>query len=837
MLKKYSPATKISFIIISIFIVVTQLSFSTMNEGLLQKIKSKLENITTSYPQEKIYIHFDKPYYSIGEDIWFKSYLVDGNSHQPTAFSKVIYVELIDPQNEIVQKKTIRVDKGGGNGEFHLGEKIAEGVYTVRAYTNFMRNFDNDFFFSKRIQIWNTNEALNSRELPVVAANSVVDNSDSMDLQFFPEGGDLVSGLLNYVGFKAIGSDGKGIDLKGVIEDSKGEKVMDFNSSKFGMGVFVIVPQPGESYVAKVDFNNDKMEFPMPVAKNKGIVMHVDDKGTEYHIRVLSNLSRGIDEILLIGQQRSQLFCNVNLGGNKNTAIAVVDKSLVKDGIAQFTLFSKEGVPLCERIVFVNEKDKSAPKLELSGLKKEYDKRELVDLEILLNDSSKLAIGSNLSISITDNEIIERNNSDNNIVSHLLLCSDIKGEIENPGYYFETQDKQRKKNMDILMMTQGWRRFIWTDILNDSVPTLSHLMENGLSITGKVSDFSNHNKAVKAKVSISSLKQTYINDEVESNKLGKFIFTGYDFSDSTELIIQAKPANGKRKNKSNGSFHISMEENTSPSFQSNYTNSSHYDSYTYSKKYLERSAEVFKIDSAYKFDNDVIVLKGVEVKAKRDITKNPFYRAEANYAKPDSRVILDSLPGAKTKMYVFDVLQGNVPGVVVSGSFPNHKVKVRGNNTINGTNEPLFVLNGMPTDFASIYNISPSEIHFIDVLKGASAAAYGIRGASGVIAVYTRDGMSATEQKTPKGIITYIHPGYTQSREFYHPSYEIKKREHIKPDYRTTLYWNPNLKLEGSEPLNLQFYTSDQSSEYRIEIEGITSSGIPIRHERFFGIR
>jgi hypothetical protein len=809
-----------------------QLSFNTVNEALLLKITQKLENISNSYPQEKIYIHFDKPYYSIGEDIWFKSYLVDGYNHQPIAFSKVIYVELINPQNEIIEKKTIRVDKGGGNGDFHLSQSIPEGVYTVRAYTNFMRNFDQAFFFSKKIQIWHPEEALTTRESAEQTTPSKEQNQ--LSLQFFPEGGNLVAGLLNYVGFKAVGSDGKGIDLKGIIEDSNGNKVMDFNASKFGMGVFVIVPQPGVSYVGKVNFNNESMTFPLPVAEKKGIVMHVDDKGDAYHIRVLSNLNKGIDDLLLIGQQRSQLFCNVHLGGNKQTAIAVVDKSLVNDGIAQFTLFNKEGIPLLERIVFVHEQDES-PKLQLSGLKNDYDKRARVELEVSLLDSLTSSIASNLSMTITDNTVIERDLNENNIVSHLLLCSDIKGEIEHPGYYFAAHDNLRKKNMDILMMTQGWRRFVWKDILNDSVPSLSHMMENGLSISGTVSNFTNHDKPEKAKVSISSISQAYIDDEVASNSLGKFVFTGYDFTDSTELIIQAKSANGKRKNKTNGNFHINIEEHDSPYFASNYTDALHYGSYANAEKYLERSAEVLKIDAAYKFDNDVIVLEGVAVKAKRDITKNPFYRAEANYAKPDSRVILDSLPGAKTKMYVFDILQGNVPGVVVSGSFPNHSVKIRGNNTINGSNEPLFVLNGMPTDFASIYNISPSEIHFIDVLKGASAAAYGIRGASGVIAVYTNTGKTAPI--TPKGIITYTHPGYTQAREFYHPSYDIKKREHIKPDHRTTLYWNPNIRLMDAEPLKIQFYTSDHAAEYSIEIEGITSAGTPIRYAHVFNIR
>lgn len=201
--------------------------------------------LASNIPREKIYLHIDREVYSAGEDIWFKVYLVDANTHQSEAQSKVVYVNLLDPTNKITATKFIKITDGCGTGDFKLPFNSNQGEYVVQAYTNFMRNFDDAWFFRRMLFV----NALQSDSIhinPGMTKATLSLPHLKPDLQFFPDGGYMVDGMVNRIGFKAVGSDGKGIDLSGTILDNSGEKVLDFQSVKFGMGMLKFVPQLGQ---------------------------------------------------------------------------------------------------------------------------------------------------------------------------------------------------------------------------------------------------------------------------------------------------------------------------------------------------------------------------------------------------------------------------------------------------------------------------------------------------------------------------------------------------------------------------------------------------------------
>ena len=809
-----------------------------VNTDLLEKIKIKLDYFNKYYPQEKIYIHFDKPYYSIGEQVWFKTYLVDASNHRPDTYSKVIYVELIDPTNKLVKTKTLKVSNGAAAGNFDLNEDINPGVYTIRSYTNFMRNFESAFFFQKKINILTTDS---SREISVDHSNQEFDDNiasskelPELDLQFFPEGGHMVDGLLNYIAFKAVDSNGKSVDVEGQIIRKNRDVVSQFRASKFGMGVFVLKPEKNEEYFAVVNYNGERREYNLPISQPKGLTMHISDLGAKYRIMLYSNLSENeSNDVLIIGQQRSSIFCNIALAKINNVAIAEVSKDLIGEGIAQFTVFNDKGYPLIERIVY-NSTNHPKQTLKTKLNSESFQKRDEVLLNLSIDELTDDEI-ARMSISITDTELVKASPYANNIGSHLLLSSDLKGNIENPGYYFDPNEPERLKHLDNLMITQGWRRFTWNNILNDSLPILKYHLEDGLSLKGSITGSGLKSKTPETIVTLSSLDPgTLLYEEAKTNKEGDFVFTGLDFSSSKDLIIQANKPGTKER----GNYKIEIDKYRSHPFDTILSSKVSSSSLREYKAYIDQRSINKTIDSAYNFGDDVIILEGIDVKATKNSVLEDSHRPELDYVKPSQRLDFNELPSARQYSNILEVIRGNVPGVVISGRFPNHRIVIRGMKTIqNGTSEPMYLLNGMPVDFNMLYNISPQEVDFVDILKGPSAAVYGIRGANGVIAVYTKNELSIPNNGT-QGIINYTHPGFDVAKEFYAPKYDKKKEEHVKPDYRITLYWNPDIVLsENKKSQDLTFYTCDKNSYYQIEIQGITSSGKPIYETLFFDVK
>ena len=195
---------------------------------------------------EKVYLHLDRSFYTAGEDIWFKAYLMDGRTHTPAILSDLVYVELIGPNNEIVSKKTLKTTTGSAAGDFKLSPESVAGIYTIRGYTNYMRNFDISNFYTKEIFVNTANPTTTSTD------TTQVKNTTSLDVQFFPEGGYLINGFLNPIGFKALDNQGNSIPISGKLMDDTGNIIKEFTSSHLGMGQFHFIPKANRSYSALV---------------------------------------------------------------------------------------------------------------------------------------------------------------------------------------------------------------------------------------------------------------------------------------------------------------------------------------------------------------------------------------------------------------------------------------------------------------------------------------------------------------------------------------------------------------------------------------------------------
>ncbi|MET2985256.1 hypothetical protein [Aureibaculum conchae] len=798
------PNVLSNFLLVFFFIIFS--SFSKQNSN--------------NYPKEKIYIQFDKPNYYVGEDIWFKTYLINAETHTPQTLSNVVYVELINPSNEILETKTIKITDGGGRGNFELSPNLITGEYTVRAYTNFMRNFNSAYFFRKKIYI----KALNpDGTINKVPGTNVVDMSKP-DIQFFPEGGDLVNGFLNRVGFKAIDINGEGIDIEGTITDNTGKRILKLNSAKFGMGMFEFVPKQDNSYKLNIVHQGTELVYNLPNAINHGVVMQITEHENDFRVTLQSSLNYGLNNFSFIGTQRNGVVFRAELAGSKNNAAIKVPKSSLEQGIVQFTLFDNKK-PLCERLSFY-ETDKANVAINVKPSKQEYGKRELVELEIYLDSIQQPKTLTNMSIAVTDMSAVETNPYGLDIKSQLLLSSELKGNIEQPGYYFYSDDLKRKKNLDILMMTQGWRKFIINDTLSKpSKPTF--LAETGINLSGQVKKFFNHKKSATAEVSLTyKNSEEFVHETVVTDLNGKFVFSNLNFLDSTAIIIQAKKIQNTKQTKRAKSpamnFHIEMDSFMAPKIT--LKQKQHIEGFSKkAEKITNKIIATEYLEALYKMQKDRVKLDEVVLEAEVFDRNSYFNKKRTELLKnPSYTVDVKDIKGVPPNNWL-TALIGRVPGYRSDGT-------LRGSSSL-ANNKPLYLLDGYPVD--DIENFAFSDIDFIDILVGPRTVIFGLRGGNGVIAVYTKDGSepsNTNESYKKRGIVSFENPGYT-SKKFYEPVYKTQQKEDAKFDYRPTIYWNPTIRLDEHNKTSISFYTSDAISPYRVVLEGISMDGKLIKVE------
>jgi len=439
---------------------------SNVEESRLKKIDDILSNFTEKFPQHKAYLHIDKSFYYTGDIIWFKAYLINGLNHTPQLSVTNLYAELISPSGQQVQIIRIQMKYGFGYGDFKLSDTLPEGLYQIRAYTNWMLNFHPDFFFSRNIQIYNP--AYKKLISPKQARKNLklLENKDNIvkdiDVQFFPEGGYMVSGIESKIAFKAIDKTGKSISIEGSLFDSDKNKINTFSTLHDGMGMFRLRPQKGKKYFAVVAYGNKDYHFRLPEPLEYGVVMDVEDNKQDIRIKItaskLPTNDRVANEVIIIGQVRGKIYYQSveNIAGGASDIS--LKKNIFPSGIVQFTLFSGRMIPLAERLVFVNHNDYM--RIQIQAYDTITDNNEhLLALNITTRDKFKKPLKSNLSLAVLYDNANEMIMADN-IISNLMLTSDLRGYVSNPDYFLQNTMGDADV-MEMLMLTNVWRSFDW----------------------------------------------------------------------------------------------------------------------------------------------------------------------------------------------------------------------------------------------------------------------------------------------------------------------------------------------------------------------------------------
>jgi hypothetical protein len=785
-------------------IICFNLSAYSQNDAVLQNIVSKLKLLSADHIIEKAYLHFDKPYYAAGDTMYFKAYVTLGERHDLSKASGILYVDLISPKNISVASIKIQLVDGVGWGDFALPDSWQEGNYRVRAYTKYMRN-DPDYFFDQVIPIGS------------VSNNSVAENSTAMaqsvkaDVQFFPEGGDLVTGLVSKVAFKAIGTNGLGINVKGLIVDNTNNEVSRFSSTHLGMGIFYFEPQEGKSYKAKItyaDGSQNTVDLPKP--KLEGIVLAVSDTldkmSIEMHCNkayLQNNLNKDVNLVVYSGGMVTSVNTKLD---NRAIGMDVPNKNFVS-GIVKVTLFSQSGEPLSERLLFLQNHD--LLNLAVTSNKTAYKNNEKVQINVNAKNNAGTAAAGHFSVAVIDeSKLPVDENIENTILTNLLLTADLKGYVEKPNYYFSNNTKNTSADLDALMLTQGYRRFSWKELLNDSYPKFTIPSETAFAIAGQA-------KIDGAPMAKKSILLRATSDAIFGNRLlsqqtdetGKFKFEGLVFNKTAQFVIQSEKSKGK-------TAQITLDaEEPGPVVSNNNLPGRAGDVNVAMQVYLNNVKEQSNF-----INNNTVVLENINVKGK------PLYKSSSlsGAGNADQVLINDDIRGFAN---LSDVLNGKLHGGYVQSGIPY----LSSSRTIGAgmaANEPMLVIVDGVSYSGSIDNFSTSSIETIEVLKSQNAAIYGVQGASGVLVINTKQTTLLPEsQTTPLGVLQFKRTGFYKAREFYSPKYETTDRANNQPDLRTTIFWKPELLTDKDGNASFDYYNADGHGTYRLVIEGIDEKG------------
>jgi TonB-dependent SusC/RagA subfamily outer membrane receptor len=743
----------------------------------------KLESYYKRYPQQKAYLHLDNAAYHAGEKIWYKAYLVDARTHKADTISKTLIVELVNSFGVTNMIQMVKLDRGFANGDFYLPDTIPEGLYQMRAYTNWMRNFGQEYFFKLDINIWNPEHSYTLYRDDKLAnkkhKKQSMRKSKNIDIQFFPEGGYLVAGLENRVGFKAVNELGLGFDIEGNILDNNKKIVSTIRSEHLGMGAFSFVPEAGKKYHAEVLTQDGKdYRFNLPETMASGYVLSVlENRDQKLTLSITSTLP---DPVVMVAcHMRGNLIYGGQVqlvNGGSTLDIPLND---APSGVLHITLFDDQRVPRCERLVFVRSED--LLRIAVLKQKSEFKQREKVDITFLVTDQQNNPVEGNFSLAVSDRDLAN-NAADfqSGIITNLLLASDLTGRIEKPEYYFDETNQDADDALDYLLMTQGWRRFIWNDVVNENRLAIQYPIQTGIAVHGRITkelfDRPLKNLPVTLTV-VSEFNDVFV---TRTDDRGRYSFDLPDYEDTIQVEITARRANG-RKN-----LVIYIDDNDLPETEQLYS--------SYSRDMIVRGTNRFKPPPAEEIDTMKVVSEGI-------------------YRTPD--YVLEVTDDMRTYSSVLDMIQGRIPGVQVNGN----SVLIRGPSTFIGSNEPLYLIDNIPVDVSAVQSMNPMDVERIEVLKGPSAAIYGARGANGVIAIFTIRGSFII-----KGILKFDMLGYHRPREFYSPKYGTRFDDLVE-DYRTTLYWNPGIRTDSTGFARISFYCSDVSSNFHLVVEGISTDG------------
>ncbi len=818
--------------ILLLTLTMTSIAYAQSDSLFLSNRIRLLQQYEAHFPVEKVHLHLDRQWYGLGDTIWFKAYTVVGEHHQLSAVSNVLYVELIGNTDSVIKRLTLHLDAGTGSGEFALPYTYKPGAYHIRAYTNWMRNSHPAYFFDQRVKVG----GIDPQNNPVGAAGLkktlptsglVQQKSADPDVQFFPEGGYLVTGLRSKVAVKAVDKDGRAASVTGIITDDHGIEVAEFATRHHGMTSFALTPVAGMHYKARiVCADGSSYTLNLPEVKPEGFTLTLNNSYTDtLYLKTATN-----DQLFqkdpnaafyVIGQSAGKVYYTAAGRLQNHVFTSAISKHRFPTGIARFTLFAQNGEPLNERIVFIENADQL--KLLLTAEKESYAPGEKVKITMEAKaDTAGVAAGT-FSVAVTDETKVPIDEpAETTILTDLLLTSELKGNIAQPNYYFTNRTEETNADLDLLMLTQGYRSFEWKKILIGDNPAITYQPETALTLSGTVK-MPSGKPVANGRVRLSSVKDLFVADTL-TDLNGNFTFNNVDLHDSTKVVINAKKATGGN----NVNIYI-KEPSYAPVDKTENVPDRSAVLPTPVKDAMQQTYFTGQ-DRVKRYNaSKAINLKQVNIRSKRNDYFNPVYsdnmKLSANLNGPGNanQVLLgDKLIGCPI---LSDCLAGKLFGVTFKNGLPYSQRAM--SRHLSGARPMAVFINGSQTGAANLNNINTDDVYSIEVLTSISyLSIYGSNAPNGALIITLKRGADHShdaEYNTVDGLITYVFKGYYKARSFYSPKYEAKNPGIT--DDRKTIYWNPDIITDKKGKATFEFYNADSPGTYRVVLEGIDDNG------------
>lgn len=808
---------------------------------IFEQYMNQAQTFADNYPREKAYLHFDNTSYYVGDTIWFKAYVTLAEKQVFSSISRPLYVELVDQAGHVTDKQIIKLSQGEGNGQFVLPQSMLSGYYEVRAYTRWMLAFSDPQYFSRTFPVYQLSHSdqlersISTYELSPSMEKRPEETREKLSLRFFPEGGQLVEGITSQVAFKAESKNEGNIQLSGTLYTKEGQEITSFETLHDGMGAFEYTPSALPA-IAKVNFQGKQYEFTLPKALPSGYILKVGNNAGAISVTVSCNAATPQDTlaVFISHQGRPHAYQLIHCQANKPQQFTVLSRKLPA-GVLQISLLNRAGNTLCDRFIFASPR---AP-LQISpkGLKEIYAPYAPIRCELQLNNAIGEPIPGKLSVSIRDAVRSDYMEYDNNIFTDLLLTSDLKGYIHQPGYYFTESSLRKQKELDILLMVHGWRKYDMTQQIGISPFTPLQLPESQLVLYGQVKSTILKNKLKDIALSVMVKRDAeIITGQTVTDENGHFSIPLEDFEGSMEAVIQTRKV-GKERNKDAS---ILIDRHFSPATRAygyrelhpKWSNIAHW----------QQEAEKFDslyMDSIRRVDG-LYLLDEVEIKSKRRsqstnmATKINEQSIDAYY---DIRQAVDQLrDNGKVVTTIPEVMEKLNPLFYWDRSNDNCTYRqkpicyIMDNKILSSTevNMMLTEIDGLASIIISkgtggvddeiIQNTKMSNSNDVDVSELDKYSIF-------YLIPLPRHDVLNKHETAALGTRQTVMQGYTPALEYYSPAYIDKELYMDKADKRRTLYWNPTVQTDENGKAVIECYNNQYSTPLIIQAETLSNDG------------
>ena len=823
----------------------------------LKAFATHIVQFNNSCPQEKVFLHFDNEAYYLGETIWFSAYVVDAGTLLPIAKSRVLYVELLTPDGDIIASNKLKLVAGRCYGCLHLlgrTETFSEGFsnkvnvinalrsgfYEVRAYTREMQNFGEGAYFSRVFPIYDAPETdgdYSQMQFTTTVTKRSTDTrkaskkADNLNIEFYPEGGALVEGVESRVAFRA--TDAYGLPAK--ITDAMTIDGKEVAIEHEGMGSFTYTPTDDSERDVNVTYEGKSYKFKLPKAEKNGYAMQVDNMQSDsIHINIARNKALHKTAIGATLMCRGNLAYFDTLRWNGNKASFSIGKEKLLPGVQQITLFTEKGEILAERMLFVrNGNMPDNVKIAINSDKNSYKPFEKIKLEAKVTDKAGNPVETFMSLAVRDGDIDNGGHYSDNICTDLLLSSDLKGYIANPGYYFESDDEQHNKALDLLMMVQGWRRYKWQTMAGVKPFKITNYLEDGISIDGEVLALS-HNKPLKdiqVYMRATSPDGTLVqNQNVTTNEKGEFNFKLEEFYGDWFLTLSLSKDNEKLDKDARIKINRAPMEHVRIYSQWE-TNTP--------KPIVYHNTTTAALDKATQVE-DFLVLPGVTVKEEKDLLDCEVY-----YIRDEAEKFLDQgelmgniagyFPKKAPKFFsnvAADANEMTDPDRLYYKNLEVTIIPMRTDGSVWGSTIPqthggnMALLDLDDIEYILFFNNPFAHTHLRISHKNMDSTTPFLSASNAdrryMMLVYPRK--RATVPYKIKGHRSTYIEGFSTVKEFFAPEYNNAPLPG-ETDYRRTLYWNPLLRTDATGTAKAEFYNNGRCHIIKCDAATITPKG------------